>query len=120
MLADTLEHIEQIIVGVDVVQAARYNQGLDHADVFGADFGPAEIPIFPAHWNDAQGALQMVCVGWYIGIVEEHFESGAPLACIGHRLGQWTAGQESLMVELNTNPIQTKNCVTKGRACAIR
>ena len=42
MLADSLQHIDQIGGGINVVQSAGDDQTLDDADVLGAEFGPAE------------------------------------------------------------------------------
>jgi hypothetical protein len=47
MLADTLEHVDEIVVRIDLVQPTGRNQALDDADVLGAELGPAEHPIFP-------------------------------------------------------------------------
>ena len=45
MLADALQDIDQIGVGVDTLQLARHQQALDDADLFGAQFTPAEQPV---------------------------------------------------------------------------
>lgn len=68
MPADRLEHINEVVIRIDVVQTASDDQGLDHADVLGANFRPAEIPVLPAHWNDAQGVFQMIGVGGHVWI----------------------------------------------------
>ena len=44
MLADALEHVDQIGIRIDVMQLAGRDQALDDADVFGAKLGPAEEP----------------------------------------------------------------------------
>ncbi len=41
---DALEHIDEVGVGIDAVEAASDDQTLDDADVAGAEFGPAEKP----------------------------------------------------------------------------
>jgi hypothetical protein len=50
------------VVWVDVVQPAGRQEALHNADVPGAQFGPAEQPVLSAHWDDAQGALKVICV----------------------------------------------------------
>ena len=45
MNADPLQHIDQVGIGVDTMQAARDDQTLHDADVLGAELGPAEVPI---------------------------------------------------------------------------
>jgi len=47
MLSNALENVDEVVVGVDVVQPTGDDQALDEADVFGPEFGPAEEPIFP-------------------------------------------------------------------------
>ncbi len=42
MLADSLQHIYEVVVRVDVVQPAGCQQTLHNADMFGAQLGPAE------------------------------------------------------------------------------
>lgn len=51
VLADALEHIDQINIGVDVVQAAGGDQALRDAYVFGPELGPAEEPVVPLMLN---------------------------------------------------------------------
>ena len=41
---DALEHIDEVGVRIDAVQAAGDDQALDDADVTGAEFGPTEKP----------------------------------------------------------------------------
>ena len=45
MNAEPLQHIDQVGIGVDAMQAARDDQTLHDADVLGAELGPAEVPI---------------------------------------------------------------------------
>ena len=42
---DALEHIDEVGIWIDAVQAAGHEQALDDADVAGTEFGPAEQPI---------------------------------------------------------------------------
>ena len=46
MVADSLQHIDQIVVGVDLVQPASHDQAVDDAHVLRTDFGPVEQPSF--------------------------------------------------------------------------
>ena len=45
MLADPLQHIDQIGIRIDVVQSVGDDQALHDTDVLGAQFGPATIPV---------------------------------------------------------------------------
>lgn len=42
------------------MQLTSADQALDDADVFGADFGPAEQPVLPTYGNRKQDAFQVV------------------------------------------------------------
>ena len=42
VLTNTLQHIDQIIIRIDVVQTAGGDQALQDADLLGAEFRPAE------------------------------------------------------------------------------
>ncbi|GAB1425839.1 hypothetical protein MASR2M16_30730 [Thauera terpenica] len=46
VLADALEHVDEIVVRIDFVESTGRNQALDDADMLGAELGPAEHPIF--------------------------------------------------------------------------
>ena len=45
MLAHSLQDVDEVGVDVDSVQAAGDDEGLDDADLPGAEFGPAEVPV---------------------------------------------------------------------------
>jgi len=72
-----LQDVDQVGVGVDAVQAAGDEEGLDDADVFGTELGSAKEPGFSAHRNDPQRALDMVSIDRNIGIGEKNFEARA-------------------------------------------
>ena len=42
---DALQHVDEVGVGIDVVQPARDDQALDDADMLRAEFRPTEIPV---------------------------------------------------------------------------
>ena len=60
MLADALQHVDQIDVGVGVVQLAGHQQALNHADMPGTDFLPAEHLVFTIHWKGGEGPVPEV------------------------------------------------------------
>ncbi len=45
VLADALEHIDQVVVGIDAVQTAGNDEALNDADMFGAELRPGEHPV---------------------------------------------------------------------------
>ena len=48
MHADALKHVDQVGVGIDLVQPARHQQTLDDTDALGTDLARSEQPIlFP-------------------------------------------------------------------------
>ncbi len=58
VLAHALQHVDQTVIGIDVVQLARHQQALRNTDLPGAELGPAEHPVLFTHWDCAQRALQ--------------------------------------------------------------
>ncbi len=57
MLTDSLQNVYQIGVGIDAVQLAGADQALDDAQVFSAQFRPAEQPVFAAQRDGTQGSF---------------------------------------------------------------
>lgn len=51
MPTDPLQHIDQIVVGIDLVESAGDDQALHDPDLPGTEFGPAEQPVAATHWN---------------------------------------------------------------------
>jgi hypothetical protein len=45
-----LQHIDEVDVGVDALQATRSNQTLNNPYVLRAHLGPTEQPVPSAHW----------------------------------------------------------------------
>jgi 5-methylcytosine-specific restriction endonuclease McrA len=70
MLTYALQDIDQVVVWIDVVQAAGHEQALDDADMLGAHFGPTEHSIFATERYDPQRTFQMVRVDPDIGVVQ--------------------------------------------------
>lgn len=60
MLTDTLQHVHKVVIRVDVVQAAGRQQALHDADVFRAQFGPAEQPVLLTHRDHPQNAAMLL------------------------------------------------------------
>ena len=59
---DTLEYVDQVILGVGPVRAAGQQDALQEPDILGTDLGPAESPRFVAHGNGPQRPLQLLRV----------------------------------------------------------
>jgi hypothetical protein len=78
MLTDTLEHIDEVVVGIDIVQAARDEKALHDADLSGAKFGPCEHPILAGMWiSTYPQKLDYSQIYWrnqlsYNGVVGKH------------------------------------------------
>ncbi len=106
MLADALQDVDQVGVGIDAVEPAGDDQALDDADVFGAQLGPAEEPRFSAHGNNAQRALEMVGVDRDIRIGDEHLEAQPAGFGIDQRLDERMSGREPLAFELALDPVE--------------
>ena len=93
MLADPLQDIDQVVIGIDVVEAASGQQTLHDADLFGTQFRPAEQPSLPAHGNHPEPPLQMVGVDRDVGIAQEDLQPRPALVGIGQGFAHGIAGQ---------------------------
>ena len=54
MLTNALQHIDEIIVRIDVMQPTGDQQALHDANVPGAEFGPTKQPVFATHRDHPQ------------------------------------------------------------------
>jgi hypothetical protein len=68
VLGYALQHIDQVRVNIDSVQAAGDDQALHYADIARAEFGPAERPGFSSHRDHSQGTLEMIGIERYVRI----------------------------------------------------
>lgn len=71
MAVDALEYVEEVVVGVDVVQAAGDDEALQGGHRLGADLAPAKQPRLATHRNRAQRPLQVVGIDGHVGVVIE-------------------------------------------------
>lgn len=55
MLADTLQHVDEVVERIDVVHPTGSQQALHNPDVSGAQLGLSEQPLLPTH-RDNTGA----------------------------------------------------------------
>ncbi len=62
MLADTLQHVDEVVVRIDVVQPIGGQQAMDNANVPGAQLGLAEQPVLVTHRDHSQRAFELVRV----------------------------------------------------------
>ncbi len=100
MLTDTLQDVDQIVVGVDLMQPAGDDQALHDADLGGAEFGPAEIPVLATHRNDPQRPFEVVGIDRDIGVGQIDLERASSFAGIGEHPGERSARQQTLRFEL--------------------
>ena len=70
MQGDALQYVDQVGVGIDLVQPAGRQQALDDTDMPGTDLAPAKQPVLAPHRDDPQGSLQMIGVDRYIRITQ--------------------------------------------------
>ena len=57
VLIDALQHINQVSIGLNVVQLADRQQTLNDAEPLCANFCPSKQPVSPTQWNRSQTAL---------------------------------------------------------------
>src|ERR1700726_5167104 len=104
MLSYALQDVDQVGVDVDAVKTTSHDEALHDTNVFGAQFGPAEIPVFPAHRNRAQVAFQMVGVHRYVWVGEKKFQPQSSLTHIVERLGKGRGGPQAMLLEATDHP----------------
>lgn len=66
MLADPLQHVDEVVVGVNVMQPAGGHQTLHDTDMLRAEFSPGEHPGLATHRDGAQRTLEMVGVDLHV------------------------------------------------------
>ena len=71
MSLDALQHIDQIDLGIDAVQATRRQHTVDDPDVTRAHFRPAEQPILAAQGDGPNLPLQLIGSQRHSGIGQE-------------------------------------------------
>ena len=79
MPVDPLQHVDEIIVRVNVVQAAGDQQALHDADVPGAELSPGKKPIAVVHRNDLQCTFQVVGIDRQVRIIQRYTNN--PVRC---------------------------------------
>lgn len=100
MLVDALQHINEVIIRIDVAQSAGRQEALHNADVVAPQLGPAEQPVLFSHRDNPQGALEVICVDRYLGVVQVDRQADPAFSDICQRTEEGTTRQESLFVEL--------------------
>jgi hypothetical protein len=77
---------------------------LYNADVLRAQLGPAEQPVLLTHWDNPQGAFEVIRVDRYLWIIQVDQQASPALTDVCQRAKGGTARQESLLVELAVDP----------------
>ncbi len=118
VLADALQHIHEVGVGVDAMQPAGGDQGLDDADVFGAHLGPAEQPVLAPHRDGAQRPLQVIGVDGHVRVTEIDLQRVRARGRVLDRLGQGIAGHQihALALLLAPRPERANDGLAVARA----
>ena len=80
MNADSLELIDQVRVGIDLVQPARHQQTPDDAHALRTDLARSEQPVPLPERNRTQRPFQVIRVDGHLGVVEEYLQPRA--ACL--------------------------------------
>jgi hypothetical protein len=68
---NTLEHVHEIDIRIDALQATGGNEALHDADIACADFRPTEEPRFAAHGNGPDLPLQVVGIEGDVRILQK-------------------------------------------------
>ena len=91
---EPLQHIDEVDVGINPLQATRGKEALHDPDIAGAHFGPAEEPVFSADGNRANLPLQVIGIERHVGIREKDSQRGAPIKRIEGGLPKRIRGEE--------------------------
>lgn len=94
MRLDPLQHVDEIDIGVDLVQRARRDQALDLTDALSTEFSPTEEPALPTHRDRPQRPLQVIRVDRESGIREEDLEACSPFERVACSDGKRVRGQQ--------------------------
>ena len=108
VLPDPLQHIDEVGVDVDLVQATGGDQALHNADLLGAELGPAEIPVFPAHGNYPQRALQVIRIDGHVRVTQEYLELYPAIADVFQCLGKGRGRREPVLPEPLVHPVEER------------
>ena len=80
MQSDALQHIDQISVRVDTLQAAGQHEALEESQLLSTQLGPTKQVILSSHGNNPQSTFQMVGIHRHMGITEKDLQFRLPLA----------------------------------------
>ncbi len=106
MRVDTLEDVDEIHIGIDVVQDTGRDQALCPADFLGAHLGPTEEPVLPPHRNRAERSLEVVRVDGHLGVRQENLESLLSMECVVRRLRERVRWKQSRLGHLLLQPLE--------------
>ena len=118
MLANALQDIDPIVVGVDRVQPTGHDQALEDADVPGAEFCPAEQPIATPHRNRPQSTFEMLGVDRHVRVDEKHLQPASLVTGKASALVSGLLGSNPCAAK--RSPIQVKTHSTTAFACSRR
>ena len=90
--ANPLEHVYEIIVGVDALESARTEEALDDAEMLGSELCPAEHPISPSYRYGSNLSFDPVRVYGHVGIFQEDLQWPLAAADIEESFGEGIAG----------------------------
>ncbi len=88
MLADALQHIKEVLVWIDVVEAKRHQKALHDGDVVRAHLGLAIELRLVAQRDGAQSTLKMIRLDLHVRVVQVNLQPVGAFARIAQRRGQ--------------------------------
>ena len=91
---DALEHIDEVDIGIDALQATGGQQTVDDAHLPSTYFGPAKQPVLAAQGHGANLSFEMIGINGHIGIGEKDFQGGFPLERVLRRLAEGVRWKE--------------------------
>ena len=103
---DSLQDIDEVEIGIDLVKNARCDEALDLANTFRSELRPTEEPVLPPHRDGAESSFEMIRVDRYIGIAEKDLEANPSGPCIVCRFGERVIRQECRRSEFFLEPLE--------------
>jgi len=88
-----LEHVYEVIVGIDALEPAGAQEALDDTQVLGSQFGPTKEPIFPAQRDGADLAFDGIRIYGHVRILQKDLEGAFATVDIRQGFGEGITGQ---------------------------
>ena len=91
-------------VDVNAVEPTSHDEALHDAHMFGAQLGPAKVPVFATHRNGPQRALEMVGIHRYVRIGEKYLQPQPAFSHVVEGFGKQCGRPQSMSLQMPIDP----------------